>query len=902
MANFPKLPPGTELQVGSHKVQIIKYLSEGGFAHIYKVSIDPIEDDSNIACLKRVIVPDKNGLNTLRKEVDVMKTLRHGRNIVKYFDSHAERLPNGTYQVLVLMELCPNKSLLDYMNAHIKTKLAEHEILSVMLDIAQGIYEMHKLKLIHRDIKIENVLIDAKHRFKVCDFGSTTVPIMPPQDQQQFAFLSHDILYHTTPQYRAPEMIDLYRGLPIDEKSDVWALGCFLYKLCYFTTPFEANGDIAILHASFQFPPKPKFSGDLKNLIIIMLQENPIFRPNIVQVLMLISKMAGFEFEELGLSDFYKLGPYNFQALHEYQVHKQNEIMRQKQLYFQQQLISSSQAPSTASLPMPASVPIPGRQNLPATAGAAACLTGPVNKTPQNYVPAVHASLSENNLESQRPPHEDVEELKPQPKPNLLGVPAIEIMGQQNSNESALDSSDNEELLDDMVDFENLENAEARFPSLDDIDNEIKTTLNKAASAKTASDVRIDHQTIESSKKRQSSMQNEPASQVSRKASLEVPVSKGNTRKSSDDIPRVASEQSLSAEKSNSQNSTEYHSIQAWEKQPQRVSIDTDTERIADDIFGVSKTETQDKIPVEEMNTDLPVKNMNHDETTSVSIPIPMAHDSNLLDLSDDLDAKLSISNEKPTVVFQEQPDQKRNSNPFPYPAVTPNIGKIKAPLPELSISQQSSTNPWGEYRMTPSESSSQAQVQTPITAPQAIAGISNNANIDPGTLRSPQDQFHMSSSLEAPRPQVFVEQPNLIDLEIGLSSSTSTVSLLNSNPPPKIENNFTMGQGDSKVSLIDLEVTEEPIIKSASDTPKPNFKKRTGGTTSSVVPDPNNLKFEEEIIDFASDDENPDNAPTMNRMSIRKSLKKSRRSGEHKRPESLVSETRKRISFFGGD
>ncbi|KAK6458547.1 kinase-like domain-containing protein, partial [Scheffersomyces xylosifermentans] len=285
MGNFPRLPDGTKLPVGSHNVTVIKYLSEGGFAHIYKVKLDRPEEDSDIACLKRVIVPDKAGLNQLRKEVDVMKTLRHGRNIVKYYDSHAERLENGTYQVLVLMELCPNKSLLDYMNAHIKTKLSEPEILKIMGDIAVGIYEMHRLKLIHRDIKIENVLIDSKNVFKVCDFGSTSPPIMPPKDQQQFQLLSHDILYQTTPQYRAPEMIDLYRGFPIDEKADIWALGCFLYKLCYYTTPFEANGDIAILHASFQFPALPAYSGDLKNLIIIMLQENPLFRPNIVQVL-----------------------------------------------------------------------------------------------------------------------------------------------------------------------------------------------------------------------------------------------------------------------------------------------------------------------------------------------------------------------------------------------------------------------------------------------------------------------------------------------------------------------------------------------------------------------------------------------------------------------------------------
>lgn len=62
-------------------------------------------------------------------------------------------------------------------------------------------------------------------------------------------------------------MIDVYRKQPIDEKSDIWALGVLLYKLCYYTTPFEAQGQLAILNASFKFPGHPYFSDRLKKLI-----------------------------------------------------------------------------------------------------------------------------------------------------------------------------------------------------------------------------------------------------------------------------------------------------------------------------------------------------------------------------------------------------------------------------------------------------------------------------------------------------------------------------------------------------------------------------------------------------------------------------------------------------------
>lgn len=62
-------------------------------------------------------------------------------------------------------------------------------------------------------------------------------------------------------------MVDVYRKQPIDEKSDIWALGVLLYKLCYYTTPFEAQGQLAILNASFKFPGYPVFSDKLKKLI-----------------------------------------------------------------------------------------------------------------------------------------------------------------------------------------------------------------------------------------------------------------------------------------------------------------------------------------------------------------------------------------------------------------------------------------------------------------------------------------------------------------------------------------------------------------------------------------------------------------------------------------------------------
>ena len=288
---------GTQLTVGTHSVKILKYLTSGGFAQIYAVEILSMGlfNGSNVACLKRVKVPDKLSLNILRAEVDAMKLLANNKHVVSYIDSHATRSPtnDGTYEVFLLMEYCEGGGLIDFMNTRLQNRLTEPEILDIMSQTTQGIAVMHALvpPLLHRDIKIENVLLSKGGIYKVCDFGSVSGVIRPPRNQQELLYVQHDIMKNTTAQYRCPEMLDLYRGLPIDEKADIWALGVFLYKLCYYTTPFEKLGEPAILHARFQFPSFPNYSDRLKNLIKSMLREHPSDRPNVCQVLEEVSRM-----------------------------------------------------------------------------------------------------------------------------------------------------------------------------------------------------------------------------------------------------------------------------------------------------------------------------------------------------------------------------------------------------------------------------------------------------------------------------------------------------------------------------------------------------------------------------------------------------------------------------------
>lgn len=306
-------PPGTELVVGSHKVTIIKYISEGGFAHVYTCKIKPYFRDSEIACLKRVLVPTKVQLNLLRQEVDAMKRLKDNEHIVSYIDSHASRVGsyNPTqgqqYEVFVLMEYCSKNGLIDFMNTRLTHKLTEPEILRIMYDVTIGVAMCHHLRppLLHRDIKIENVLIDEKGTYKLCDFGSVSNYYPPPRNAQQMQLMYDDTMRNTTPQYRAPEMIDMSHGFAVDDKLDIWALGCFLYKLCYYTTPFELPShksmqdlERLILTSDVIIPVNQRgliFSPRLINIIKCCLRKDPRRRPTATQVLDEVCRMRGIQ-------------------------------------------------------------------------------------------------------------------------------------------------------------------------------------------------------------------------------------------------------------------------------------------------------------------------------------------------------------------------------------------------------------------------------------------------------------------------------------------------------------------------------------------------------------------------------------------------------------------------------
>ncbi|KAJ3006856.1 UNVERIFIED_CONTAM: hypothetical protein HDU68_003852, partial [Siphonaria sp. JEL0065] len=289
-------PPGSNIQVNSQVVTVDRYLAEGGFAHVYLVS----SSTGMQYVLKVTRCPDDSVLEMMRNEIGFMKLFLQHPNIVSFHDSSVVRAGSG-YEVFILMEYCSGGTLIDYLNTRLEVRLTEPEILEIFRDVLAAVYHMHygtvSSPILHRDLKIENVLISSTGKFKVCDFGSATTRTVARGSgvltASEIRRLEDEVEKVTTLQYRAPEFCDLYSRMGVNVGVDVWALGVLLYKLCYYVTPFENSGKLAILNASYEIPSHPYYSPDLTNMISKILTVDPSKRPNVYQLHERVSQLLG---------------------------------------------------------------------------------------------------------------------------------------------------------------------------------------------------------------------------------------------------------------------------------------------------------------------------------------------------------------------------------------------------------------------------------------------------------------------------------------------------------------------------------------------------------------------------------------------------------------------------------
>ncbi|XP_055681409.1 uncharacterized protein LOC129788942 [Lutzomyia longipalpis] len=279
---------GKTFVVGRATVTVEDILAEGGFAMVFLAK----STNGSRYALKRMYVNNDYDLNVAKREIQIASNLNGHKNIIGYIDSSISHTANGVYEVLLLMPFCKNH-MLAMMNARLQSGFTESEILQIFCDMCEAVSRLHHCQtpIIHRDIKVENILQNDAGNYVLCDFGSATAKILNPNVQGVTA-VEEEIKKYTTLSYRAPEMVDLYTGRNITTKADIWALGCCLYKMCFFALPF-GESTLAIQSGNFVIPDNSKYSRGLHKLIRYMLEPDMEKRPNIYQVSQIAFTLAG---------------------------------------------------------------------------------------------------------------------------------------------------------------------------------------------------------------------------------------------------------------------------------------------------------------------------------------------------------------------------------------------------------------------------------------------------------------------------------------------------------------------------------------------------------------------------------------------------------------------------------
>nr|XP_014351407.1 PREDICTED: cyclin-G-associated kinase [Latimeria chalumnae] len=288
---------GQTVEMGEMKLRIRRVIAEGGFAFVYEAH--DLGSGKEYA-LKRLLSNEEEKNKAIIQEVCFLKKLSGHPNIVQFSSAASigkEESDTGQAEFLILTELCRGQVVEFLKKAESKGPLSCDTILKIFYQTCRAVQHMHKQKppLIHRDLKVENLLISNQGTIKLCDFGSATSIAHYPDyswSAQKRAMVEDEITRNTTPMYRTPEIIDLYSNFPINEKQDIWALGCILYLLCFKQHPFEDGAKLRIVNGKYSIPENDTRYTVFHDLIRSMLKMNPEERLSITELVNQLQEIA----------------------------------------------------------------------------------------------------------------------------------------------------------------------------------------------------------------------------------------------------------------------------------------------------------------------------------------------------------------------------------------------------------------------------------------------------------------------------------------------------------------------------------------------------------------------------------------------------------------------------------
>jgi len=247
--------------------RIGKILGKGAFGKVNLAVHKLTQCLCAVKSINKQFFSDESQTKKVMQEVVMLKKTRH-KNIVRlyeYFETEKH--------ILFVIEVCAGGDLLNYVRR--RRRLKEDLAKCLFKQIIESLAYCHSKNILHRDIKLDNILLDANGQVKLCDFGVGKIVKKDEKMTEQCG----------TPAYIAPEILrdQGYYGFAVD----IWSSGVVLFAMLYGTVPFKANNmtelQQIIMRADYKL--KDDISLEARDLLKGLLEPDPENRLAVAEIL-----------------------------------------------------------------------------------------------------------------------------------------------------------------------------------------------------------------------------------------------------------------------------------------------------------------------------------------------------------------------------------------------------------------------------------------------------------------------------------------------------------------------------------------------------------------------------------------------------------------------------------------
>jgi serine/threonine protein kinase/predicted Zn-dependent protease len=243
------------------RYQVIEELGKGGMGRVYKVFDEKIKEKIALKLLKPEISEDEQAIERFSNELRFSRKISH-RHVCRMYDLGEA---DGTHYIT--MEYVSGEDLKSILR--MMGPMSAGKVVFIAKQVCEGLAEAHRLGVVHRDLKPQNIMIDREGNIRIMDFGIAR--------SLKVKGMTGAGVVIGTPEYMSPEQIE---GQEVDNRSDIYSLGIILYEMATGRVPFQGDTFLSIAVKQKTEQPRnprelnPQIPDDLNRLILRCLEKS----------------------------------------------------------------------------------------------------------------------------------------------------------------------------------------------------------------------------------------------------------------------------------------------------------------------------------------------------------------------------------------------------------------------------------------------------------------------------------------------------------------------------------------------------------------------------------------------------------------------------------------------------